>query len=168
MEEFARNREVPVCHKIKCDYELSRHDISSIPVERRLSDRLLKLVKGQQRPFCSKCHFYIDINDNENFDEHFESCGDLIPCEYCQLPYPFQQLEIHATQCRMDKISQNEKLTNFILPRTKYPFTKEQIRFFIQQHKNRRMPLDPSSIIESLANYGKFISCSILSLIEFL
>jgi hypothetical protein len=68
----------------------------------------------------------------------------------------------------MDKISLNEKLTNFILTRTKYPFTKEQIRFFIQQHKNRRMPLDPSSIIESLAIYGKLISCSILSLIEFI
>jgi hypothetical protein len=159
MEEFARNRETPVCHKTKCDYQLSRHDISSIPLERRLSDRLLKLVKGQQRPFCSKCQFYIDINDNENFDEHFELCNDLIPCEYCQLPYSFNQLEIHTAQCRNDKISLKEKLTNFIVPRTKYPFKKEQIRFFIEQRNknNSRMSLDPHSIIEALAVFGKFI-----------
>jgi hypothetical protein len=155
MEEFARNRETPICHKTLCDYELSRHDISSIPLERRLSDRLLKLVKGQQRPLCPKCYFYIDINDNENFDEHIESCGELIPCEYCQLPYPFNKLENHARQCRHEQISLNEKLINFILIRTKYPFTKEQIRIFIQQqNKNHRNKLDPLSIIEGLAIFG--------------
>jgi hypothetical protein len=155
MEEFARNREAPVCHKRLCDYELSRHDISSIPLERRLSDRLLKLSKGQQRPLCLKCNFYININDNENFDEHVESCDDLIPCEYCQFPYPFKQLENHTLQCRSDTTSHNEKLINFVLTRTKYPFTKEQIRIFIQQQsKNPRNQLDPSSIIEALAIFG--------------
>ncbi|CAF0918516.1 unnamed protein product [Adineta steineri] len=156
MEEFVRNRQVPVCHKSKCDYELSRHDISSIPLERRLSDRLFKLVKGQQRPFCSKCHFYINIDENENFDEHFELCEDLIPCEYCHLPYPFEQLESHTQQCRNEKISRQEKLTNFILTKTKYPFTKEQIRFYIQLQikNNQQSSLDPFKIIQALAEYG--------------
>ena len=157
MDEFARNRSVPVCHVTLCDYELSRHDISSIPLERRLSDRLLKLAKGQQRPLCPKCHFYVDFNENEDFDEHVESCDDLIPCEYCQLPYPFNKVENHAQQCRHDPTSNNEKLANFLLTRTKYPFTIEQIRLFIQQQsKNPRASLDPSSIVESLAVYGNF------------
>jgi hypothetical protein len=160
MEEFARNRETPVCHKTLCDYELSRHDISLIPLERRLSDRLLKLVKGQQRPLCLKCHFYIDINDNETFDDHVESCDDHIPCEYCHLPFVFQQLENHAIRCRSDKTSKNEKLTNFVLKRTKYPFTKEQIRFFIEQQikTNARMSLDPFAIITALAEFGNLFS----------
>lgn len=156
MDEFVRNRQTPICHKSLCDYELSRHDISSIPLERRLSDRLLKLVKGEQRPLCLKCNFYININENENFDDHIELCNDLIPCEYCQLPYSFNQLEDHTKQCRSDQTSSNEKLINFILPRTKYPFTKQQITIFIQQHKkNPRNYLDPHSIIHALAVYGK-------------
>ncbi|CAF0935591.1 unnamed protein product [Rotaria sordida] len=155
MEEFARNGQAPVCHKSLCDYEFSRYDISLIPLERRISDRLLKLVKGQQRPHCSKCRFYIDLNQCEDFDEHVESCDDLIPCEYCQLPYPFKQLEIHASECQHDKTSYNEKLTNFILNKTKYPFTKNQIRHFIdQQSKNSHSDMDPWSIIDALAIFG--------------
>ena len=158
MDEFCRNRQTPVCHTTLCDYEFSRHDISLIPLERRLSDRLLKLVKGQQRPLCPKCHFYIDIN-NDTYDEHVESCDDLIPCEYCHLPFSFNQLENHALQCRNDKTSSTEKLTNFLLTRTKYPFTKEQIRFFIEQQRknNSRMSLDPQTIVTALAEFGNFI-----------
>jgi hypothetical protein len=152
MEEFARNRQTPICHRTLCDYELSRYDISLIPLERRLSDRLLKLAKGEQRPLCSKCHFYVAVNEYDNFDEHFEMCGDLIPCEYCQLPFPFQQLETHAIQCANDRTSFHEKLIHFILPRTKYPFTKQQITIFIQNHRNKS---DPFSIIEALAEFGK-------------
>jgi hypothetical protein len=48
MEEFARNHLVPLCHSTLCDYELSRYDISLIPLERRILDRFLKLSKGQQ------------------------------------------------------------------------------------------------------------------------
>ncbi|CAF4935245.1 unnamed protein product [Rotaria sp. Silwood1] len=155
MQEFSRNSQTPVCHKSLCDYELSRYDISLIPLERRISDRLLKLVKGQQRPFCSRCRFYIDLNQCEDFDEHVESCDDLIPCEYCQLPYPFKQLENHARECQHDATSDYEKLTNFTLTKTKYPFTKEQIRHFIeQQSKNGQLNLDPWSIIDALAIFG--------------
>ena len=155
MTEFCRTQSIPVCHLRLCDYQLSRHEISLIPLERRISDRLLKLVKGEQRPRCSKCHFYIHINDNEDFDEHIQSCEELIPCEYCQLPYSFKKLEIHARQCRTDHSSQNDKLINFVLTRTKYPFTKEQIRSFIQQkNKNRQHSLDPLSIIDDLAVFG--------------
>ncbi|CAF3947026.1 unnamed protein product [Rotaria sp. Silwood1] len=137
------------------NYQLYIFHHSLIPLERRISDRLLKLVKGQQRPFCSRCRFYIDLNQCEDFDEHVESCDDLIPCEYCQLPYPFKQLENHARACQHDATSDYEKLTNFILTKTKYPFTKEQIRHFIeQQSKNGQLNLDPWSIIDALAIFG--------------
>ncbi|CAF4747147.1 unnamed protein product, partial [Rotaria sp. Silwood2] len=155
MEEFVRNSQTPVCHKTLCDYELSRYDISLMPLERRVSDRLLKLVKGQQRPFCSKCRFYIDLNQYEDFDEHIQSCEDLIPCEYCQLPYPFKQLEDHTRQCQHANTSHYEKLTHFVLTKTKYPFPKDQIRHFIeQQRKNGQENLDPWSIIDALAIFG--------------
>ncbi len=152
MEEFARTRQTPICHRTLCDYELSRHDISSIPLARHISDRLFKLAKGEQRPYCSKCHFYVHINENESFDEHFDMCSETIPCEYCLLPFSFHQLENHMKQCVNDQTSPKEKLINFILPRTKYPFTKEQIRIFIQNHRNQ---CDPISIVEALAVYGK-------------
>jgi hypothetical protein len=155
MEEFAQTRSTPVCHSGLCDYELSRHDISLIPLERRLSDRLLKLVKGEQRPQCPKCHFYINLNNNEDLDEHIQFCEELIPCEYCQLPYSFNKLEDHVKECRNENLSNNEKLLNFVLIRTRYPFTKEQIHFFIQQQsKNRLNCLDPLSIIDGLAVFG--------------
>jgi hypothetical protein len=153
MEEFARTRQTPVCHRTLCDYELSRHDISLIPLARAISDRLFRLAKGEQRPYCSKCHFYVNINENESFDEHFDMCGDSIPCEFCSLPFSFQQLENHTIQCTNEHVSYNEKLIHFILPRTKYPFTKEQIRIFIQ-HQNQ---MDPISIVEALAVFGNQI-----------
>jgi len=158
MEEFARNRLVPLCHPTLCDYELSRHDIASIPLARRISDRLLKLAKGQQRPQCPKCHFYIDINENDDFYEHVDICGDLIPCEYCLCPYLIDQLENHTIQCRNDKSSENDKLINFIEKKIKYPFTKEQIRFFIQQKtKENCVNLDPLSVVDALAVFGMII-----------
>jgi len=141
MEEFARNCLIPLCHSTLCDYELSRHDISLIPLERRISDRLLKLAKGQQRPQCSKCHFYIDINDCEDYYEHIDICGEHIPCEYCLCSYSIDQIENHTIQCRNDKSSKNDKLINFIINKTKYPFTKEQIQFFIQQEKKKIMSI---------------------------
>ena len=150
MEEFARTRQTPVCHPTLCDYELSRHDISLIPLSRAVSDRLIRLAKGEQRPYCSRCHFYVDVNDNATFDDHFELCGELIPCEYCSLPFSFAQLENHSRQCQNEHVSDNEKLINFVLPRTKYPFTKEQIRIFVQQQHQT----DPRSIVEALAVFG--------------
>ena len=158
MQEFARNGQAPVCHLSRCDYLLSRFDISSIPLERRLSDRLLKLAKGQQRPYCSKCHFYVNITNDQSFDDHLDSCDELIPCEYCGLPFSFRQLEVHSTQCAGDTTSRDEKLANFILTRTRYPFTKDQIRFFIQQQsKNPLANLEPFSIVNDLAVFGSFL-----------
>ena len=125
LKEFALNREKSVCCKNKCDYELSRHDISSIPPERCRCGGLLNLVQGKQRPFCSKCEFYMNLNEYETFDNHFEQCNDdFIPCKFCYLPYSMNQLENYSRKCRSNEISFNEK---FIVLRTKYPFTKKQI-----------------------------------------
>jgi hypothetical protein len=157
MEEFARNSLVPLCHPTLCDYELSRYDISLIPLERRISDRLVKLAKGQQRPQCSKCHFYIDIDDYEDYYDHIDVCRELILCEYCLCPYSINQLQNHIIQCRNDKSSQNDKLINFIINKTKYSFTKEQINFFIQQKKKKNnLNLDPLSIVDALAVFGNY------------
>ena len=158
LENFARTRQTPICHRQLCDYELSHHDISLIPLQRHISDRLLKLARGQQRPLCSKCNFYVNINENETFDDHFELCGDLIPCEFCQMPYSFIRLENHAIQCRSDSSSSREKLVCFLLTRTRYPFSKEQIRMYLQrQYPNQRNDIDPHKIIHSLAVYGNSI-----------
>ena len=157
MEEFYRKRETPLCPIERCSYELSRHDISLIPLQRSISNRLMELAKGEQRPLCDKCLFYIDLNGNETLNDHVEMCGELIPCEFCQLPYSFIQLENHALQCQHDSSSFHEKLLCFVLIRTKYPFTKEQIRIYIQRkYPNYRNEIDPHSIIDSLAVYGKF------------
>jgi hypothetical protein len=150
----SRNNLIPLCHPTLCDYELSRYDISSIPLQRRISDLLLLLAKGQQQP---QCHFYID--ENEDFYEHIDLCRDLRRCKYCFCPYSIDQIKSHSIQCRNDKSSQNEKLTNFIMNKTKYPITKEQIHFFIQQKKTQnQVDLDPLSIIDELAIFGNYFS----------
>jgi hypothetical protein len=156
MEKFARTRSIPLCHLTLCDYELSRCDIAFIPLERRISDRLFQLAKGQQRPQCSKCYFYIDVNEIEDFYDHIDGCdGDLVPCKYCFCPYSIDQLEDHTVQCRNDKSSQNDKLVYFIMKRTKYPFTKEQIQIFIQQKKKKDSgDLDPLTVVNALAVFG--------------
>jgi hypothetical protein len=156
MEKFARTRSVPLCHLTQCDYELSRYDISFIPLERRISDRLFQLAQGQQRPQCSKCRFYIDVNELEDFYDHIDSCdGDLIPCKYCFCPYSNDEFDNHQVQCRKDKSSQNDKFVHFIMKRTKYPFTREQIQIFIQQEKKNTDDLDPLNIVYALAVFGK-------------
>ena len=155
MAEFVRHSAVPVCHPTLCDHLLSRHDVAVIPLERRLSDQLFKLVRGEQRPQCSHCHFYVDVQHDDDFHQHVDSCDSLIPCEVCQLPYPFLQLETHVQHCQHDPTSEQEKLTMFLLPRTKYPFTRDQIRFYIEQeHKTCHDQLDPLTLVNKLAEFG--------------
>jgi hypothetical protein len=156
MEKFVRTRSVPLCHFTICDYELSRFDIAFIPLERRISDRLLRLAKGQQRPQCSKCQFYIDANELEDFYDHIDNCdGDLTRCRYCSCPYSIDELDNHRAPCREDRSSQNDKLIQFIMKRTKYPVTKEQIRIFIQQERNDAGDVDPLTVVYTLAAFGK-------------
>ncbi len=156
MEKFARIRSIPLCHLTLCDYELSRFDISFIPLEHRISDRLFRLAKGRQRPQCSKCHFYIDANKLEDFYDHIDSCnGELTSCKYCSCLYSIDEFDDHKVQCRKDKSSQNDKLVHFIMKRTKYPFTREQRQIFIQQEKENASDLDPLNIVNTLAVFGK-------------
>lgn len=166
MEDFARNHSTPLCHPTLCSYQLSQLDVAKIPLKRRISDQLLKLAKGQQRPQCPECQFYIHINDYEDYYEHVDNCRELIPCEYCSCPYLMDQLHNHITQCQDDKTPKIDKLINFIFLKLKYPFTKEQIQIFLQERTKRKFAnLNPLSIVESLADFGNLF---ILKTISFL
>jgi hypothetical protein len=67
------------------------------------------------------------------------------------------RLDDHSRQCRSAPPSQQQQaLIDFILPRTKYPVTVQQIRVFLEHRKKNRLSFDPHSIINSLAEFGKF------------
>jgi hypothetical protein len=141
-----------------CDYQLSRHDLSLIPLEQNTLQNLLTLVQNQQRPQCSRCHFYIDLDIIPDFNQHVESCDleNSVPCDYCHCPYEMSQFDEHVRQCRNDPMYRQQKLIDFILPRTKYPFSSQQMEFFIEMQKKNHRPIDALSIVESLAEFGKF------------
>jgi hypothetical protein len=48
-----------------------------------------------------------------------------------------------------------QKLVDFILPRTKYPFSPQQIDFFIEMQKKNHQSIDALSVVEALAEFGK-------------
>lgn len=156
MEKYFRRASVPLCHPSNCDYELSSHDIAFLPLVRRISDRLLQLARGQQRPQCPHCRLYIDVNETEEFYRHIDSCnGDLIACRFCFHRYSIDQLNAHLPRCENDKSSSMDKLVNYITQRTKYPFKKEQINLFVRQKQTRTYSkLDPFEIINALTEYG--------------
>ena len=156
MEKYFLRRSPPLCHPTKCDYELSAHDIAFLPLVRRVSDRLLQLARGQQRPQCPHCQLYIDVNETEEFYNHIDVCnGDLISCRYCFHRYSTDQLESHVTRCENDRSSSGDKLINYVTKRTKYPFKKEQISLFIRQKQSRNYGrTDPFEIINALTEYG--------------
>ena len=162
MDEFFRRHSAPVCHSTFCNYELSPHDIAFLPLTRRVSDRLLPLARGQQRPQCPQCHLYIDVNETEEFYNHTDVCdGDLISCQYCFHPYAIDQLDAHTQRCENDKSSSNDKLINFVTKRTKYSFTKEQITLFVRQKQAHTFSkIDPLEIINALTEFGTRIFIS--------
>ena len=51
-----------------------------------------------------------------------------------------------------------QKLVEFLLPRIKYPFTAQQIDFFIEIQKKYRRPIDARSIVDALADFSKLFS----------
>jgi hypothetical protein len=140
-----------------CDYQLSRHDLSLIPLEQDTFGRLLTLVQNQQRPQCPRCHFYIDLDIIADFNQHVDSCDleNAVPCDYCHCPYVITQFDEHVRQCRNDPMHRQQKLVDFILSRTKYPFSPQQIDFFIEIQKKNHRPIDAFSVVGALAEFGK-------------
>jgi hypothetical protein len=174
MNEFLRSHSTPVCHSNFCDYELSRHDLCCIPLERSSFRRLMSLVKNNRRPKCPRCQFYIDLKNISDLNEHIESCNpeNMIPCEHCCCPQELSQYEEHLQQCQYDQAGQQQKLIDFIQCRTEYPFSERQIQSFIEINRQNNSFLDPLSIVEALAQFGKLrvfpsIDCNSYLNIEF-
>jgi hypothetical protein len=159
MNEFIRSHSTPVCHSNFCDYQLSRHDLCCIPLERSSFRRLVSLVKSERRPKCPRCQYYIDLKNISDLDEHIESCNleNLIPCEHCFCPQEISEYEEHLQQCQYDEKGQQQKLINFIECRTEYPFSERQIQSFIEINRRNNLSLDPLSIVEALAEFGKLL-----------
>ena len=158
MDAFLESKTVPVCHSMFCDYQLSRHDLTLIPLEEHTFQRLLALVKIQRRPQCPRCHFYVDFDNTSNFHHHVDSCNleTAIVCDYCHCPQETNQLDEHLRQCRNDPMHRQRKLVDFVILRTKYPFSPQEIDFFIEVQKKNHRPIDALSIVEALAEFGKF------------
>jgi hypothetical protein len=100
-----------------------------------------------------------NFNTMNDLEKHAASCNaeNLIPCEYCHCLYHMHRLDDHARQCRNVPHSQQQQaLIDFIVPRTKYPVTAQQIRVFLEHRKKSRLSLDPHSIVDALAEFGKF------------
>lgn len=74
MENYVQNQSIPQCHPTLCNYQLSRYDILLIPLERRLIDQVLSLVQHQQAVRCPICFSYIDVNNDDEFYEHIDTC----------------------------------------------------------------------------------------------
>ena len=159
MNEFIQSNTAPVCHSTFCDYELSRYDVECLPLETDIIKQLLACVKNARRPQCPLCLFYVDFKGVSDLQNHTTSCNvdNLIPCEYCySLVRPYQ-LSDHTKQCRNLSTSQRRQaLIEFILPKTKYPLTAQQMRIFIENRNKNGLPLDPRSIVNALAELGKF------------
>jgi len=142
-----------------CDYEISRHDLSLIPLEQDMFRRLLTLVQNQQRPQCPRCGFYIDPDIIGDFHQHVDSCDleTAALCDYCHCPFEIIQFDEHVRQCRNELMHRQQKLVEFILPRTKYPFSSQQIDFFIETQKKYHRPTDALSIVKALAEFSKVL-----------
>jgi hypothetical protein len=159
MNEYIQSNTAPVCHSTLCDYELSRYDVACLPLEDDIIKRLLPCVKSTQRPQCPFCLFYVDFNAKGDLDNHAVSCNseNLVSCEYCHCLYNMHRLDNHSRECRNTPRSEQQKaLIDYIVPRTKYPLTPQQIRVFIENRKKNRQLLDPHSIVDALAELGKF------------
>ncbi|CAF3153334.1 unnamed protein product, partial [Rotaria sp. Silwood2] len=155
LDGFLESGSIPVCHSMFCDYQLSRYDLSLIPLDEHTFRRLLALVQTQQRPQCPRCHFYIDLDIIADFNQHVNMCDleNAVSCDYCRCPQSMSQLDEHVRQWRNDPMYRQEKLVDFILPRTKYPFSSQQIDFFIEMEKKNHRRIDALSIVEALAEF---------------
>ncbi|CAF3743107.1 unnamed protein product [Rotaria sp. Silwood1] len=154
MNEYIKSNTPPLCHSTLCNYQLSRYDVACLPLETDTIKHLLTCVKSTQRPQCPLCLFYVDFNSMSDLENHAALCNsvNLIACEYCHCLYNMYRMDDHLQQCRnLSHYQQQQALIDFIVPRTKYPITSQEIRVFIEHRRKSRLPLDPHSIIDALA-----------------
>lgn len=156
MQQNIETSSTPVCHPRHCSYPLTRHELETFPLDRKSFKKLIPLVKNEKRPLCPKCRYYVHVDEMTSFDDHVAHCelADAIPCEFCACPQTLLGYEDHRQICRSDRPSQRENLINFIMPRTKYPFSLQQIMLFIDKQRNQYRITDPHLIVNTLAEYG--------------
>ena len=159
MNEFIQSNTAPVCHGAFCDYELSRFDVECLPVQADIKGRLLPLVKSTQRPQCPSCQFYVEFKTIDDLNKHVLSCvsENMIECDNCHCLHNINRLNDHERQCRNEPRAQRQQaLIDFILPRTKYPVTPQQLRIFLDYRRSKNLPSDLRSLINALADFGRF------------
>lgn len=159
MNKYIETNTAPLCHETLCDYILSRYDVECLPLEADIIQRLLNCVKSEKRPQCPMCSFYVDFKTMNDLQNHVASCNaeNLIPCEYCHCLCNTRRLDEHSRQCRNVPVAQRlQALVDFLISRTKYPLTAQQLRFFVEYRKNKHMTLEPHAIVEALAQFGKY------------
>ena len=106
MKDFLQRGQTPLCHRDKCHYEYSRSTFFTLPIPRHLFNRLLPLVRSEERLHCSKCRFYYSLDDeHEDHQCHFPS----------------------------SPLSREEMLVD-LLPRTRFPFSAEQLDLYLRRH----------------------------------
>ena len=155
--ESLQSKRPPVCQTNRCDYSLSRHDVTCLPLESDTITRLLAQVQSLQRPQCPLCLFYVEFNTMTDLERHASGCNveNRTPCAKCHSLQPTHRLNEHQEQCLASNRSQGQQeLIDFVVPRTKYPLTVSQIRVYIRYRKSHQLSLDARSIIDALADFG--------------
>ncbi|CAF3057346.1 unnamed protein product [Rotaria sp. Silwood2] len=159
MKEHIESKTDPRCYAGVCDYQLSKYDVSCLPLDEDIITRLIALVTTERRPQCPQCLFYIEFQTMTAFQQHAMSCDadDMAPCEYCQCLYRFYQLDEHSRYCRnISEQQRQQAFIDFILSKLKYPFTPIQVRFYIERQRQNRRVLDPHKMVDVLAEFGAF------------
>ncbi|CAF3774055.1 unnamed protein product [Rotaria sp. Silwood1] len=154
MEEHIREKTEPRCCAGVCNYQLSKYDVSCLPLKPDMLTSLLALVITKQRPQCPRCLFYIEFQTMETYEQHVKFCNpnDMIPCEYCHCLYEIYQLDEHTAYCRNIPVHERRQaFIDFIASKLKYPFTPVQVRYYIELQRQKRRTIDPHEIVDALA-----------------
>ncbi|CAF4771206.1 unnamed protein product [Rotaria sp. Silwood1] len=158
MEEHIESKTNPVCFTGVCDYQLSKYDVACLPFDENMITHLSALVTIERRAQCPKCLFYGEFKTMSRFQKHVASCDpdDMVPCESCHCLYRFHQLDEHYRYCHNIPVHQRqEAFIDFIISKSKYPFTPVQVRYYIELQKQKRRMIDPHEIVDGLAAFER-------------
>lgn len=171
MEEHIKSKTNPVCFTNVCEYQLSKYDVACLPFDEDMISNLTVLVAVERRAQCPKCLLYFEFQTMSRFQKHLTSCdpNDMVPCEFCHCPYRFHELDEHCQYCRNIPVHQrHDAFIDFIVSKSKYPFTPVQIRYYVELQRQKRRTIDPDEIIHGLAAFGMFSHDVAGQLTEFL
>lgn len=159
MEEHIKSKTNPVCFTNVCNYQLSKFDVACLPFDEDMISHLTALTTVERRGQCPKCLSYGEFQTMSRFQKHVASCdpNDMLSCEFCHCPYRLHDLDEHCRYCRNIPVHQrHDAFIDFIISKSKYPFTSVQVRYYIELQKQKRRAIDPHEIINGLAAFGMF------------